>query len=228
MRPAPLDVRAVLFDLDGTLADTAPDLAAALNKQLQAREHPALPVEAVRQFVSQGARGMLRVGFGLTPQDADYPALRDEFLRLYAMDLCNESQLFPGMLQLLEQLEQRGLAWGIVSNKQEHLTLKVVQGLGLLSRAACVIGGDTTGRAKPHPDSLLEASRRLDLSPADCCYVGDDERDVQASVAAGMTPVVALYGYLGADKPPAQWGAQWLIERPLDLLKLLGPAPSMG
>lgn len=213
--------RAVLFDLDGTLADTAADLAYVLNLQLTARGRTQLPVDVLRAHVSHGARGMLRMGFGVGPDDDAYAALRDEFLDLYGQNLYRDTRLFPGISELLGTLEQRGLAWGIVTNKMERFTLPLLQSLGLATRAGCIVGGDTTGRAKPHPDPLLEASRRLRIDPRECAYVGDDERDVQAGHAAGMTPVVALYGYLGEDKPPQEWGADLYIEQPLDLLKLL-------
>jgi len=213
--------RAVLFDLDGTLADTAPDLAYVLNLQLRSHGRPQLPVSALRPHVSHGARGMLRAGFGLETGDPAYPALRDEFLALYEHNLCRETRLFPGMAELLEELEGRSLLWGVVTNKQERFTVPLIQALGLSGRAGCVVGGDTVSRAKPYPDPLFEASRRLGCDPAQCCYVGDDERDVQASHAAGMIPVVALYGYLGDGKPPSEWGAQAYIEHPLELLNLL-------
>jgi phosphoglycolate phosphatase len=213
--------RAVLFDLDGTLADTAPDLAYVLNLQLRRHARPELPVSALRPYVSHGARGMLRAGFGLETGDADYAALRDEFLALYEHNLFRETRLFPGIAELLDGLEERSLLWGVVTNKLERFTVPLIQALGLSARAACVVGGDTVSRAKPHPDPLFEASRRLGCDPAQCCYVGDDERDVQASQAAGMTPVVALYGYLGDGKPPREWGAQAYIAHPLELLSLL-------
>lgn len=222
------DVGAVLFDLDGTLVDTAPDLAYALNLQRRARAQPEVPVEQLRPFVSQGARGMLRAGFGLTPENAEYAALREEFLDLYAANLCRESQLFHGMAEVLERLEARGMLWGIVTNKLERFTLPLLEALGLSGRAGCIICGDTTAHAKPHPAPLLEASLRLDIDPAACVYVGDDERDIQAGHAAGMLPIVALYGYLGADKPPQQWGADLYISTPLDLLNLLAAPLSMG
>ena len=218
----------VLFDLDGTLADTAPDLVSALNQQLVSRNRPAMPVEALRPYVSQGARGLLRVGFGLLPEDVRYAALRDEFLELYEQGLCRETQLFPGMREVLAALDERGTAWGIVTNKLERFALPLVEALGLRSRVACVIGGDTTARAKPHPEPLLEASRRVGVAPQACMYVGDDERDVQAGLAAGMTPVVALYGYLGDERPPQQWGADLYIQQPAELLQLLPASPSMG
>jgi phosphoglycolate phosphatase len=219
------DVRAVLFDFDGTLADTAPDLAYVLNLQLKARGRPQLPVDALRQHVSHGARGMLRVGFGMTPEDAGYLDLRDEFLDLYEQNLYRETRLFPGMLDVLTGLEERGMPWGIVTNKLERFTLPLVDALGLTSRAGCVVSGDTTGRAKPYPDPLLEASRRIGIEARACAYVGDDERDVQAGHAAGMTPMIALYGYLGDGKAPHEWGADIFIDHPADLLKLL-PAPA--
>ncbi|HTS51751.1 MAG TPA: HAD-IA family hydrolase [Burkholderiales bacterium] len=217
----PLASRAVLFDLDGTLADTAPDLGYVLNLQLRAHGCAELPVDALRPYVSHGARGMLRAGFGLEAGDAGYPALRDEFLDLYERNLFRETRLFPGMAELLDGLERRAIAWGVVTNKLERFTAPLIQALGLADRAGCVISGDTTPRAKPHPDPLFEASRRLGVKPSECSYVGDDERDVQASHAAGMTPVVALYGYLGNGKPPHEWGAGAYIEHPLQLLNLL-------
>jgi N-acetyl-D-muramate 6-phosphate phosphatase len=224
----PAAVRAVLFDLDGTLIDTAPDLAYALNLQRRARAQPEMSVEALRPFVSQGARGMLRMGFGLTPEHAEYAAVREEFLDIYAANLCRESRLFHGMTEVLEGLEARGMAWGIVTNKPERFTVPLLGALGLSARAGCIISGDTTAHIKPHPAPLLEASLRLNIDPGACMYVGDDERDIQAGHAAGMVPIVALYGYLGADKPPQQWGADLYISTPLDLLNLLAAPLSMG
>lgn len=226
--PASLASGAVLFDLDGTLADTAPDLAYALNLQLRAHGRSELPVEVLRPHVSHGARGMLRAGFGLEAGDAGYPVLRDEFLDLYERNLFRETRLFQGMDELLASLEQRAIAWGIVTNKLERFTLPLIAALGLSARAGCVVGGDSAARAKPFPDPLLEASRRLGIEPERCTYVGDDERDVQASRAAGMTSVVALYGYLGSGKPPQEWGAEAYINHPLNLLKLLATSPTVG
>jgi phosphoglycolate phosphatase len=220
-------VRAVLFDLDGTLADTAPDLGYVLNLQRLARGLEELPLERMRPVVSQGARGLLRVGFGLTPGQDSYEAMRDEFLDLYSRNLVRKTRLFEGVAQLLEALEQQGLRWGVVTNKLARFTDPLLESLGLAQRAGCVVSGDTCARAKPFPDPLLEASRRLGVAPEACAYVGDDERDVQASLAARMTPVVALYGYLGDGNPPHAWGADHHIERPLDLLNVLGLAPFM-
>jgi len=226
--PALKDVAAVLFDLDGTLADTAPDLAYAVNQQRRMRHQPALPVSALRPHVSSGARGMLMAGLGLTPQDADYAAVREEFLQIYAGNLCRETRLFDGMHEVLIRLESHAIAWGIVTNKPSAYTLPLLEALGLGQRAACVICGDTTAHAKPHPAPLLEACARISVEPGRCTYVGDDERDVQAGVAAGMVPIVALYGYLGVQKPPQEWGAGLYISAPLDLLNLLGTPLSMG
>ena len=171
---------------------------------------------------------MLRAGFGLTPEHAEYAAMRDEFLDLYAEHLDRDTRLFEGIPELLDALEALGLRWGIVTNKLERFTLPVVKALGLAQRAGCVVSGDTCARAKPYPDPLLEAARLLALEPEWCVYLGDDERDVQASRAAGMRPVVAMYGYLGDGNHPKQWGADRLIDHPLELLKLLGEASFMG
>jgi phosphoglycolate phosphatase len=220
-------IRGILFDLDGTLADTAADLAHAVNLQRRARGLEALPVQLLRPLVSQGARGMLRAAFGLKPEDPAYASYRDEFLDLYEQNLNRETVLFPQVSALLTTLELRGIAWGIVTNKLARFAEPLTAALGLAARAGCLISGDTCARGKPFPDPLLEACRRLELGPAACIYVGDDERDVEASVAAGMTPVVALYGYLGDGNPPAAWGAEHHIERPLDLLNVLSLAPFM-
>lgn len=226
IQPSP-PVRCVLFDLDGTLADTAPDLAHALNLLRAERGLAPVPVSTLRSHVSHGARGMLEAGLGLLPGDAGFIELRDRFLQLYEDNLVRDSRLFDGMPELLDGLEARGLAWGIVTNKAERFAVPLVAGLGLSARSGCLVGGDTTGRAKPHPDPLLEGARRIGIDPRHCLYVGDDRRDVEAGVAAGMTPVVALYGYLhGAD--PHAWGAQWMIEAPPDLLDGLPAGPAAG
>jgi len=210
-------IACVLFDLDGTLADTAPDLAHALNLLREERGLAPVPLEQVRSHVSHGARGMLEAGLGIRPDDAEFLPLRDRFLEIYEANLARESRLFDGMLELLDGLEARGLPWGVVTNKAERFAVPLIALFGLSQRSGCLIGGDTTGRAKPFPDPLLAGARAIGVDPAHCLYVGDDRRDVEASIAAGMTPVVALYGYLhGAD--PHDWGAQWMIEQPIDLL----------
>jgi N-acetyl-D-muramate 6-phosphate phosphatase len=218
-----MTIRAVLFDLDGTLADTAPDLAGALNRLLAEHGRDAVPLERARPVTSSGARGMLRVGFGIDPAHAEYDALRARFLDLYAECICRETRLFDGMPDLLAAIEGRGLPWGVVTNKAERFTFPLLAALGLAARTACVVGGDTTGRIKPHPDPLLHAARALGLAPANCLYVGDDLRDVQAARAAGMPVIAAGYGYLGDEGDPSAWKADAVIAHPLETLNHLRP-----
>jgi phosphoglycolate phosphatase len=213
-------IKAVLFDLDGTLADTAPDLTYALNRAREARGLPPLPLSATRPFASHGARGLIGVGFNVQPGDPSYDALRDEFLATYADNLCRETRLFKGIPELLDQLDVRALRWGVVTNKQERFALPLLELLKVRSRAACVIGGDTTGKSKPHPEPLLAASRAIGLAPESCIYVGDDLRDVQAGQAAGMKAAVAMWGYLNGQKPE-HWNADCMIEEPQDLPRFL-------
>jgi phosphoglycolate phosphatase len=213
--------RAVFFDLDGTFADTAPDLGLALNRMRARRSLPPLAIEMVRPYASAGARGLLHLSFGLTPEDSSYELLREEFLTLYREVLCRHTRLFPGIPELLDELEGRGIAWGIVTNKPERFTRPLLAALGVASRARCIVSGDTCPHPKPHPEPLLTASREVGVKPSACLYLGDDERDVQASLAAGMRPVVARYGYLGNGKPWQAWGAHSAIAQPLELLELL-------
>jgi 2-phosphoglycolate phosphatase len=212
--------KAVLFDLDGTLADTAPDLAYALNCMRISRDLPALPVAATRAYTSMGARGLLGVGLDVTPAHPDYEALRDEFLAIYADNLCRETRLFPGMAYLLDELERRGLLWGVVTNKAERYTHPLLELLGVHQRAACVIGGDTTGKIKPDPAPLIAATERMGIASRHCIYVGDDRRDVQAGRAAGMKTIVAKFGYLHGNDPET-WAADAMIDTPQDLLQHL-------
>ena len=218
--------KAVLFDLDGTFADTAPDLGYAINLMRIARNLPPVPDAKTRPVTSSGARGLLGAGFGITPEHADYPAMRDEFLHLYEANLCRETRLFDGMAQLIDALESRKLIWGIVTNKAERFALPLMKLLGYGTRAACIIGGDTTGVLKPHPAPLYAAAQAIHVAPSACIYVGDDERDVRAGRAAGMTTVAVRYGYLnGSD--PAAWGADAVVETPLDILQLLTSASAV-
>jgi phosphoglycolate phosphatase len=210
--------QAVLFDLDGTFADTAPDLGHALNTLLHARGKPTLPLERVRKVASSGARGMLGVGFGIAPGDSGYEELVTEFLALYERDLCRETRLFPGIEKLLDGIDASGLRWGIVTNKAERFTLPLLQLLGLTNRAACVVCGDTTPYRKPHPGPLLAAARIACVEPAACIYLGDDERDMIAGRAAGMRVAVAEYGYLGLGNPPEMWPADLRLRDPVELL----------
>ena len=214
-------IKAVLFDFDGTLADTAPDLGHALNRQRIARGMPALPIEQIRTQASAGSLGLLGLGFNIKPGDSDYEFMRDEFLDFYTQRLCHDTCLFPGVDELLDHLETRNLPWGIVTNKPARFAHPLIEMLGLAQRVACVICGDETTNTKPHPEPLLTASNKIAISPVHCIYLGDDIRDVQASLAAGMQPIVARYGYLGNDQPPETWGANYLIDHPKELLTYL-------
>lgn len=213
-------IKAVLFDLDGTLIDSAPDLAGATNEMLVERGLPAMPFERLRPMVGSGARGMMGVAFAVTPQDERFPALKSEFFDRYEARLLRETRPFDGVPELLERLAAAGLSWGIVTNKSERFALPLTRGLGL-HEAAAVIGGDTTPHTKPHPAPLLEAARRAGVLPAQCLYVGDDERDVVAGRAAGMQTVAVRWGYLGQGQPIDAWGAHAIVETPLQLLDLL-------
>lgn len=215
------ETRAVLFDLDGTLADTAPDLARALNRVLEANSLAPVAAELTRPYTSSGARGLLKVGFGLNPGDEHYDALRLQFLDFYAAEICVDTRLFEGMAELLDQLDQDRLPWGVVTNKAERFTLALLQGLHLAERAACIVGGDTSARAKPHPDPLLHAAAALRLPPSACLYVGDDLRDVQSARAAGMRALAARYGYLGDGGPIESWQADAIIDHPREVLDYL-------
>ena len=213
-------IQAVLFDLDGTLADTAPDLGYVLNQLRTARGLPPLPLAATRPVTSNGVRGLLKIGFDMTPEHADYAQLKDEFLALYAANLHRETRLFPGMQELLAELEQRGVKWGVVTNKPRRFTEPLLDALGVRQRAACVISGDSVGQLKPHPAPLLAAAQSIGVVPASCLYFGDDRRDVIAARAAGMPVAVALFGCLDGGAPET-WGADALLAHPLDLIALL-------
>jgi len=211
MPSAPLAVRAVLFDLDGTLADTAADLAAALNRVRADHALPPLPLEVLRPHASHGARGLLGAGFGIGRESPEFEPLRDAFLAYYAAALCEHTQLFSGAESVLADIERRGLRWGIVTNKAARFTLPLLERLMLSTRAGAVICGDSTPQAKPHPAPLLAASEALGVDAAQCVYVGDAERDIVAGRAAGMKTLIASYGYLGDDDTPTQWAADGFI-----------------
>lgn len=208
----------VLFDLDGTLLDTAPDLAAALNRLRRERGEPELPPAAIRPTVSHGSPGMLKLGFGLEPDDALYPELNRRFLELYRAAIAVETALFPGMAEVLVHLETAGIHWGVVTNKPAWLTEPLLKALDLWSRAACVVSGDTLDKRKPDPEPLWYACERVGVAPGRSLYVGDAERDVQAGNRAGMITLIAGFGYLGAEDRPGEWGANGLLARPGDLL----------
>lgn len=218
---APRGVRAVLFDLDGTLIDSAPDLAGAANALRAEHGLDALPYEQLRPMVGAGARGMIGVAFGVAPGDERFEALRDAFLDRYERGLLNLTRPFDGVLSLLAALEAASLGWGIVTNKAARFAVPVARGLQLQPTADALICGDTTPHAKPHPEPLLEAARRMGVSPAQCVYVGDDLRDVQAGRAAGMATVAASWGYLGLGEGIEAWGADAVIDRPAELLNWL-------
>ena len=207
----------ILFDFDGTLADTAPDLAAAGNRQRTRRDLAPLPYEKLRGVASQGARGLLRVALDMAPDHPEYEATRQQFLEDYAQASTVHSRLFPGIADLLDDIRRRGLAWGIVTNKVTHLTLPIVEFLGLTTESAVLVCGDTTEHAKPHPLPLLYAASQAGFSPDQCVYVGDDLRDIQAAHAAGMPAVAAAYGYLGEDADITTWQADAQADTPADL-----------
>lgn len=214
-------IRAVLFDLDGTFADTAPDLGRALNRMRVERGLEALPIGVMRAHASSGARGLLKAGFGLTPESEGYEALRDRFLELYGENLCIDTRPFDGIPELVTKLEAHGLPWGIVTNKAKRFTEPLARKLAIDHRAACIVSGDSTPHIKPHPASLLHAASLLALAPADCVYLGDDLRDIQAARAAGMRFVAAGWGYLGDGADPGTWGADAVIAHPREVLDLI-------
>lgn len=214
-------IRAVFFDLDGTLADTAPDLGGALNELLREVGRAPLDMGSLRPYVSAGTRGMLGIGFGLAPDDADYPDLAKRFLELYAARLCVGTRLFDGMAALLEELERRGIVWGVVTNKPARFTEPLMDCLLLTERMAAIVSGDSAPKPKPAPDTLFLACEQAGVPPRLTLYVGDDLRDIQAAHAAGMRAIAAGWGYLGDGLPVADWGADATIAAPLELLDLL-------
>ena len=213
-------IKAILFDFDGTIADTAPDLGNALNRQRMDRGMSSLPIDLVRTEASSGARGLLGLGFQIKPGDPDYKEMCTEFLNFYEERLCQDTILFPGVAELLDEIESRNLLWGIVTNKARRFIDPLLEQLGLTSRSSCVVCGGDTAHFKPHPEPLLAAIDILNVAPTECVYLGDDIRDVEASLAAGIEPIVAMYGYLGnCGVAPESWGAKHLIENPQDLLR---------
>ena len=212
---------AVLFDLDGTLADTAPDLGGTVNFLLQEEGRPQQTIEMLRPWVSQGVRGLLKAGFGIDSTHPDYERLTHRFLEIYASRLCTETRLFAGIPELLDDLENLGLGWGIVTNKRMRFTDPLVELLALSQRTPCVVSGDTTAEAKPSPLPILHACNLLRCAPERALYVGDDRRDIEAGRAAGCLTVAVSYGYLGDSGPLQSWGADLIIDHPAELTAFL-------
>ena len=215
------DVRAVLFDLDGTLIDSAPDLAAAADRMRTSRGLDSLPLSAYRPVAGAGARGLLGVAFGVTPQQPEFETLREEFFRNYEQCMTQRTVVFDGVAELVHLLQAKALPWGVVTNKMARFTDPLTRAIDLFASAATVVSGDTTPHSKPHPAPLLEAARRLGLAPQHCVYVGDDARDITAGLAAQMGTVAARYGYLDQPGDAAAWGAHAHINAPLELVPLL-------
>ncbi|MGR8922060.1 MAG: phosphoglycolate phosphatase [Gammaproteobacteria bacterium] len=213
--------RAVLFDLDGTLLDTAPDLARALNRVRAEDGLPALPFATVRPHVSNGSRALVALGFDYADGSPDFERRRERLLDAYHDDVAQDSRLFDGMAEVLAAIEASGRPWGIVTNKPGWLTGPLLAAVGLAGRAACVVSGDTTARAKPWPDPLLAAARSIAMEPARCLYVGDAARDVEAAQAAGMPVLVAHYGYIPPGEDPSCWGGDGAVAAPRELLDWL-------
>ncbi|MEJ8851038.1 HAD-IA family hydrolase [Variovorax rhizosphaerae] len=218
------EVQAVLFDLDGTLIDSAPDLGAAADKMRTDRGMPSLDSSLYRPMAGAGARGMLGIAFGITPEAAEFEELREEFYVNYETRMLANTFIFDGVPELVGALCARGLGWGVVTNKSERFTVPLTRSIPLFASAGAIISGDTTPFAKPHPEPLFEAARRLGIDPARCIYVGDDYRDILAGRAAGMQTVAATYGYLGEEADATLWQAHAAIASPLDLLQVLKQA----
>ena len=215
------DVQAVLFDLDGTLIDSAPDLGAAADKMRTERGLPSLPLEHYRPMAGAGARGMLGIAFGMTPEHPEFMAYREEFFVNYENAMTERTVIFDGVPDMIAAIVQAGLPWGVVTNKSSRFTDPLTAAMPLFATAGAIVSGDTTPHAKPHPEPLFEAARRLGVDPARCVYVGDDERDIVAGLAAGMGTVAATYGYLGQQTDVSRWNANLHIDAPPTLLKYL-------
>ena len=211
--------RCILLDLDGTLLDTAPDLHAALNQALAQEGFEGIPLENTRPWVSHGAPGMVRNALGGQEEHPAYERVLDRMIEDYGRNLAVRTSLFEGMEQTLDKIEHHGLSWGIVTNKRSRFTEPLLKALNLLERASCVISGDTTKHKKPHPEPLLEACRQTTMKPQECFYVGDAEKDIRAGRHAGMRTLVAAYGYLAESDNAADWLADGVLARPLDLLQ---------
>ncbi len=218
------NIAAVLFDLDGTLIDSAPDLGAAVDKMRVQRGLPSLPLEHYRPMAGAGARGMIGFAFGITPEHADFEAMKEEFFVNYENCMTERTRIFDGVHDMVAALVSQGLPWGVVTNKSSRFTDPLTSAMPLFATAGAIVSGNTTPHAKPHPEPLFEAARRLSVDPARCVYVGDDERDIVAGLAAGMGTVAATYGYLGQQTDIARWNAHLHIDSPSKLLNFLNKA----
>ena len=214
-------LRTVLFDLDGTLADTAPDMAHALNLLLKEKDYEPLPFDTIRPWVSHGGLALVRLGFGEERGDVELENLRQRFLEIYAENLCRETHLFPGIAQLLAMLSENGFNWGVVTNKPRYLTEPLVAQLTIQPPPACIVSGDTTTNRKPHPEPMLLACKQAGSDPHECLYVGDAERDIHAGKQAGMKTLVALFGYITDSEDPETWGADGMIRAPMEVFDWL-------
>ena len=217
------NVRCILFDLDGTLVDTAPDLANALNRTLVNHGRQPLTFDAIRPSVSLGGVAMIKLGFNLDESDPDFTPLRNEFLAIYRDNLSHHSRLFPGMEQVLAGLDDMKASWGIVTNKPGWLTNPLMEALHLDTRTGCIVSGDTLEQRKPHPAQLFHACELLQRVPAETLYVGDARRDIEAGVNAGMTTLVAAYGYIDTSENPENWGADGMIDSPEEIMAWVSP-----
>lgn len=215
-------IKTVLFDLDGTLADTAPDLAYALNETLKQNQKAPLPFETIRPVVSHGGIALIKLGFNIEPEHPEFESLRQQLLDIYIDNIANQTVLFEGMDELLQQLEQRNILWGVVTNKPGWLTDPLMDALSLSQRAACIVSGDTLAERKPHPAPVLYACEQTGSLPHECLYVGDAQRDIEAGNRAGLITLAALFGYIQDNDDPAQWQATAMIDHPLDVLGWLG------
>ncbi len=218
------NVQAVLFDLDGTLIDSAPDLGAAADKMRTDRGLPSFPLDHYRPMAGAGARGMLGIAFGMTPEHPDFEAMKEEFFVNYESCMTERTRIFECVADMVARLVAQGLPWGVVTNKSSRFTDPLTQAMDLFATAGAIVSGNTTPHAKPHPEPLFEAARRLSVDPSRCVYVGDDERDIVAGLAAGMGTVAATYGYLGQQADISRWNAHLHIDSPMDLLKFLQSA----
>nr|VFK58793.1 MAG: phosphoglycolate phosphatase [Candidatus Kentron sp. UNK]VFK68576.1 MAG: phosphoglycolate phosphatase [Candidatus Kentron sp. UNK] len=209
---------AILFDLDGTLVDTAPDLLFALNQVIAEEGNaPSLSLRELRPIISHGGRAMVQRAFGLETDAPRFSALFERFLDVYHDNIARHTRLFPGMEEVLARIEAHAVPWGIVTNKSGWLTRPLIAALGLSRRAACVVAGDTMAHRKPYPDSLLFACRQLGVIPSRCLYIGDAAKDIEAGLRAGTQTAVALFGYISPDEEPKMWGADFLFSSPGDI-----------